>query len=228
MGLCAAAAVLPADAYHDGDTYNQVASMEFKQWSFTPKSYYYSWYMKDYFFFKTRMPGSGVHDKGPAGVSWLGGDNYVNEPWRLMSPLRESAAEVAKEEASQEKTQKEKWNDIFDQDVLTIADREIDAAYAITKSVRNRVGEEIVATLPALPLSGQTSAALEYARIKDNIDMIHSATIDNAKRLVQYEKENQALEDLSDAVEKAGMLHQLGDFLSLDEDEIVNLINYEL
>ena len=28
------------------DVYNQIASMEYRQWKFTPEYYYYSWYMK--------------------------------------------------------------------------------------------------------------------------------------------------------------------------------------
>lgn len=216
--------IIPGVAKHDKDNYNQWASMEFKQWSFTPKSYYYSWYMKDYGLFKTKVPGVGVHDKGPAGIG-IGGDNYVNEPWRLMTPLRKSAVVESSTESSQEREQKNKWNEIFKKDLLTIADREVDAAYAITKDARDQAAASIAGSLTGLPLEGSAAAALEYARIKSNINTIHGAQIDNAKRLVVYQNENQALDNLQDAVSRAAMMHQIGKFISVDLDEAYNNIN---
>lgn len=196
--LCAVILPCRGMAQHDKDNYNQWASMEFKQWDFTPKNYYYSWYMKKILFFKTKVPGLGIHDKGPAG-SRIGGDNYVNQRWRQMTGLRAEAAASHILEKNNAGKENDHWNDVYKQDLLTIADRNIEAAYTMTKGEREKLQDDVMQNIRILERNGEDVSPymLEYNRISGNVENIHKANMDNAKKLVAYERENESLEQLA-------------------------------
>lgn len=120
--------------------------MEFKQWGFTPESYYYSWYKKrinmGLFHITVKVPGLGVHDKGPAGM--FGGDNYVNERWRQMAGLRTTATASHSVESGNAGKEDGHWNDVFKQDLLTIADRNVEVSYTMTKEKREKLLDDVM------------------------------------------------------------------------------------
>ena len=185
---------------HNKDNYNQWASMEFKQWSFTPKSYYYSWYTKRVLGVKIKVPGEGVHDKGPAGLGLLG-DNYVNQRWRQMTGLRATAVASHVLESGSAKAENEVWEDIMEKDLLTIADRELDAAYTMTKKERDRIVKKFALALVGMDVKAAAKYLMEYKRITKNISNIRNSKMDNARKLEAYQKENKALKEMQDELQ---------------------------
>lgn len=132
---------------HNKNTYNQVASMEVKQWEFTPKDDYFSKVRKKILFIKYDDPGEGYHDDGWFGIgsilptgsnyaSYVLGvtltgelerltkpDHYVDEDWRKMSPLRASAYGEALLQNNYISKEDGYWRGIRAVDALTVADR---------------------------------------------------------------------------------------------------------
>lgn len=131
--------------------YDQWASMEFKQWDFTPDDYYYSkvwrrivnmpWPIPDIYGWK---PGEGFHDRGiwvpltdvyipvifnpyaAAAGHWeavFSPDGYVSERWRQQTGLRTPAAAEAVLYKQESKKEEDYWTRIRKLDVVTIADR---------------------------------------------------------------------------------------------------------
>ena len=199
--LCAAIIPLRGMAQHDRDNYNQWASMEFKQWGFTPESYYYSWYKKKInmglFHITVKVPGLGVHDKGPAGM--FGGDNYVNERWRQMAGLRTKATASHSVESGNAGKEDGHWNDVFKQDLLTIADRNVEVSYTKKKKKREKLLDDVMNNILVLERNNEDVSPflLECRRIIGNVENIHKASMDNSKKLVAYQRENESLEQLA-------------------------------
>ena len=149
LGLLAmvAANAMAQKKVHNEHTYNQVASMEFKQWEFTPKDDYFSKVRKKILFIKYDDPGEGYHDDGWFGIgtilptgsnyaSYVAGvtltgelerltrpDHYVDEDWRKMSPLRASAYGEALLQKNYINQEEGYWRGIRAVDALTVADR---------------------------------------------------------------------------------------------------------
>jgi hypothetical protein len=199
--------------YHDGNNYNQIASEEFKQWDFSPKEYYYSWYKKKVVFWHVTVPGLGVHDKGFAGTHVPKGDNYVNERWRQMTPLR--AASVATNAMNEEKVEEisKKWEEMAKQAALEEADALVDAAYSITSSERNRLKRKITENILHNEMKTMTNLTLEYERILSNIKYIKDSRLGNAERLEAYQAENKRLKELSIISEKCAMINGLSNYI---------------
>lgn len=207
-------------AQHDKDNYNQWASMEYKQWKFTPESYYYSWYKKKIdlglFSIKIDVPGLGVHDDGPGGIG-IGGDNYVNESWRQMDGLRSGATVTHLIESSYSRQEDEHWNTVYKEDLATIADRSLEVSYSMTAGTRDRLKEQITDNLSAMNDNTADNFRLEYDRILDNISNIRNAHMDNAKKIVAYEKENRALEKLAVLTGKVAKIQLMDKFIKGEE-----------
>lgn len=150
--LCALVALLTVAAGSmKAQLYDQWASMEYKQWSFSPDSYYYSrvwrriinmpWPLPDVYGWK---PGNGYHDRGiwipatgiyipvifnpyaAAAGHWeavYAPDGYVNERWRQQLTLRTPAAAESVLYKLESNKEEDYWNNIRNLDVMTIADR---------------------------------------------------------------------------------------------------------
>lgn len=208
-------------AQHDKDNYNQWASMEYKQWKFTPESYYYSWYKKKIdlglFSIKIDVPGLGVHDDGPGGIG-IGGDNYVNESWRQMDGLRSGATVTHLIESSYSRQEDEHWNTVYKGDLATIADRSLDISYSITGDTRNRLKKQITDNLQAMDDETADNFRMEYNRILANIDNIHDAHMDNAKKIVAYENENRSLEKLAVLTNKVAKIQLMDKFIKGEKE----------
>lgn len=132
--------------------YDQWASMEFKQWDFSPDSYYYSrvwrriidmpWPIPDIYGW---VPGNGYHDRGIwipltglyepfifnpyalAAGHWdavYRADGYVSERWRQQSPLRVPAASESVLYKLESNKEEDYWSKIRNLDIATIADRQ--------------------------------------------------------------------------------------------------------
>ena len=135
----------------DSGLYNQWASMEFKQWDFSPDSYYYSrvwrrildlpWPLPDVYGW---VPGNGFHDRGIwipltglydpiifnpyalAAGHWdavYSPDGYVNERWRQQLGLRTPAAAESVLYKQESHKEEDYWSRIRNLDVATLADR---------------------------------------------------------------------------------------------------------
>lgn len=208
-------------AQHDKDNYNQWASMEYKQWKFTPESYYYSWYKKKIdlglFSIKIDVPGLGVHDDGPGGIG-IGGDNYVNESWRQMDGLRSGATVTHLIESSYSRQEDEHWNTVYKGDLATIADRSLEISYSITGDTRNRLKKQITDNLQAMDDETADNFRMEYNRILANIDNIHDAHMDNAKKIVAYENENRSLEKLAVLTNKVAKIQLMDKFIKGEKE----------
>lgn len=209
-------------AQHDKDNYNQWASMEYKQWKFTPESYYYSWYKKKIdlglFTIKIDVPGLGIHDDGPGGIG-IGGDNYVNEKWRQMTGLRSGATVTHILESSYSKKEDEYWNTVYKGDLATIADRSLEVSYSITKDTRDRLKKQITDNLDAMDRETASNFRMEYNRILDNVSDIRNTHMDNAKKIVAYENENRSLEKLAVLTGKVAKIQMMDKFIKGGTEE---------
>lgn len=227
--LAAGVAAAQGAPVHNADTYNQIASMEFKQWGFSPKDDYFSTIKKKVLFITLKLPGQGYHDDGwygtgtilplstsyasyTAGVILTGElerltkpDHYVDEKWRLKSPLRASAYGEASIQRGYIAKEKDYWQTIRNRDLLTIADRSglfaeglSLSAIDVTENDRNRASGEILDAVDYLG-SGEVSDNIndDFRRIQADISAIRGAHLDDARKSVELHKANLRLEDLA-------------------------------
>lgn len=196
-------------AQHDEDNYNQWASMEFKQWDFSPKSYYYSWVKKKVLWWYIDVPGTGIHDRGVAGTHIPKGDNYVNQDWRQMSRLRAISVASTSKQTNNDANVNEQWKTLNQIDVLTYADKNIDAAYAITQGEREKLTNSIMTSMILLFSMDEEKTAnfvKEFNRIISNIKTINKAHMENAKKVIAYSQENKSLKELDNSLNMVNLL----------------------
>lgn len=218
-------------SFAQNDYYNQLASMETgQQWKFTPRSYYYSWDYKRVLGIKVPIPGLGVHDNGPAGVG-VGGDGYVDERWRIMTPLR--AATVTQSVLQGRNTEKEKnfWKDVNLRDMLVYADRSTDlplvGAKAVTKDERDEYSQQILDNIFDIRELGEKydeaadEIQMQYDVIREEISIVGSAHEDNARRLRNLQECNKRLKELAD---ESSSLYQV--FKTAEEPWMKELAKY--
>ena len=213
------------------DIYNQIASMEYKQWSFTPKWYYYNkywgtvvdmpWPIPD---IKGWIPGLGVHDSQGYVVPTLPyvpfynliGDNYVNQKWRQMFPLRTAAAAESNLQAVQTESEKDFWNDIQIKDLAVFTDRSTNlpviGARSVTSDERDELSQHILDRLFQIrELGGEADTykelveelRMEYDVIHEEVDLIGGSHEHNANRLRSLQGCNNRLRKLSRKVDSA-------------------------
>ena len=214
----AAMTAVPAEAqmyWHDPDKRNQFASMEFMQWHFTPESYYYSWYTKKIdlglFTLKIRMPGTGKHDRGPAGILPILGDNYVNEQWRMMSPLRAATtAEAVIAKGNRRETQ-EQWNKTMQDDALELADNTLDISYSSAKDDIEKGRKAIAEMSDNLTLGDLAEVEEELLAIRQAVEYIHDSGMPNARKTLGYDRQLRALDDLKKKVRSRSVLRYTED-----------------
>lgn len=207
------AMVLLSVLYHgqsfaQNDYYNQLASMETgQQWKFSPRAYYYSWDYDYVLGVKIWIVGTGVHDNGPGGIG-IGGDGYVDEKWRIMTPLR--AITVTQSALQGRNTEKEKnyWKDVNLRDLLVFADRSTDiplvGAKAVTKDERDEYSQQILDNMFNIRELGAKyndvakNIRMQYDEIREEISIVGSAHEDNARRLRSLQECNNRLKELAD------------------------------
>lgn len=176
---------------HDEGVYNQVASMEFKQWSFKPKNYYYSKVRKSKRVLGIKItwdePGYGWHDKGEwvpltnlyipvianpyaaAGGNFEAAftpDNYVNEKWRQNINHRTAANVEAALYKDYSNTERKRWEDMETEDLITLSDRQgtldfLTGAKKVTASERDDAIEQININFEAIRDEKQREAIRE-------------------------------------------------------------------
>ena len=191
----------------DEDIYNQIGSMEYKHWYFSPRGYYYSWDYKRVLGIKIPIPGLGIHDNGPAGIG-IGGDHYVDERWRQMYPLRVTASSEALLQAGQTEDEKKFWKEINIKDLLVYADRSTDlplvGARSVTSDDRDEFSQRILDDIHEIrELGGKENERIaddlrmEYDIIHEEIGIVANAHEANANRLRTLQACNNRLRKLS-------------------------------
>ena len=237
--LCMATSVVHAQ--HDPHKANQFASMEMKQWEFTEDSYYYSrvwrrlinmpWPIPDVYGWK---PGLGYHDRGewiPATGLYIGvilnpyaaeaghwdavfsPDGYVNEKWRMYSPMRASAAGESVLYKNESNNEEDYWGKIRKLDVVTMADRlgvleGLTGASTVTGTVRQESMDVVNENIDSIADEKVREAIMnEYYALQEQHSVINGAYMDNARKLEAMEANNQAYKELAKQV-KAELYRQ--------------------
>jgi len=184
----------------DKNNQNQLASMEFKQWKFTPDSYYYSWYWQKLIFFKIKLPGLGIYDNGIGGIGFITfHKHYVDERWRQMTPLRAgTAVEMALEKGKREKTT-DLWKDLAVKDAIELADNMIDltGSYSTAKRRLEKCRERI-AGLKELTDEQKSRAEDDLMLIRQAIEDLDDSGMGSARRMEGYQKETRHMEQIED------------------------------
>jgi hypothetical protein len=172
---------------------NQFKSMVFRQWEFTPKSYYYSWYYEEVdlgiFDFTVKLPGEGVHDNGIPGIG--GGDGYVQVDRRTSFQLTPTKASTVLSNSEWEQSH-ESEDKMYNQEMMKLADRTIDTEYLLKKEDLDNIKTVLEKEMAKLSgnkvgLSVCQSLYDEYDRISKNIDIVKNSHLENAKRRVAYQ-----------------------------------------
>lgn len=209
VGICSLLTVSAQDESGD-DLYNQIASMEYKSWGFTPKWYYYSWYKKkiDLGLFSITVDaiGLGIHDDGPGGIG--GGDSYVDQKWRQMYPLRLTAAGESNIQARYTDNEREFWEDINIKDAAVFLDRSTNipfiGASAVTSDDRDEYRQQILDNIFKIrELGGEQNEDIadwlrtEYDTIMEEVNLLSGVHEANSNRLRSLQSCNNRLKKLS-------------------------------
>lgn len=207
----------------DKNMNNQLKSIEFMQWKFTPDWYYYSWYYKRVLGIKIKLPGLGLHDKG-AGGTGIGGDNYVNKYNNNIKQYTPAIASVVYQRTEAEK-QEADTKEVYNQELAKFADKEIDYAYTLSASRRNALKTEFLyyynkySKENSFMPDGQKNCKtllFEYERILSNVKIINESHMSNAKKREAYVESEQELVEL---VALANRLANLNNVLKLSSNE---------
>lgn len=171
---------------------------------------------------KGYKPGEGFHDKG----KWLGlgiyipvifnpyalaaghweavfsPDGYVSESWRKKTPLRIAAVGESEIHKNNNRKSMKEWKTIRDIDLTTIADREgivlFGEAYSSTKEERDRYSQLILDYLDKIDDNDARNKIEEqYDKIMEEVSVIKSAHMDNARKLEQFYLCNRRLKSLA-------------------------------
>lgn len=189
--------------------YKQIRSMEDGPWEFAPEGWYYSWYMKKFkigfISFKTKVPGAGAHDRGPAGVGLIG-DGYVRK-YKPSGQVRAKMIALAEITRKQYEAVAEKYTDMGKREALDATDRKIDVAIQVYSSRFSTMYNNIQTLCNIYEKYAGVGASQvfrdEKERIKDNISYISKSYSRNAERSKAYLKELKNLEKLSQQINSA-------------------------
>ena len=200
LAMAAAVIAMPAGAQkkkNDKDKQNQLASMEYIQWKFTPESYYYSWYWQKIIFFKIKLPGLGVHDNGFAGLNIPPGDDYVNEEWRKMTPIRAGTALETLGEVRKRTETDNQWTSLMQKDLIEIADNSLDltGSYSTARSRLNKCRQRL-ASYRQLTSYQQSQAEDELLFINQSIEDIYTSGMGSSRKMDGYSKQILYMEKL--------------------------------
>lgn len=176
----------------DKNKNNQLKSMEFMQWKFTPKWYYYKWHWWN------NPLGLGLHS------------NYVSKDRRNILQETPMILAVAQSRKEAEKEHQE-VDLVYRQELAKFTDREIDLAYLAYKSRRDELVNNIFNALIHYEEKGgdpniykPLSENLE--RILTNIGIIHNSHMSNAKKREAYNAYDNELTELEGLCRRLSIL----------------------
>lgn len=185
-------------SYYDESKHYQFRSMENGPWQFKPDFYYYSWIKKKIWFVEIKLPGLGIHDRGPAGIG--GGDKYVSR-YSPNLPLRTATIGIAELEEPEYRKQSESYDSVKNMEALLVADRQLDAVYGTVGDKLNTLKGAFVDNLVTYTANdGDADKALvlwnQYYAVIESVNLIKDAYLDNSKRLKAYQEEVEKMEEL--------------------------------
>lgn len=204
--------------------YHQLRSMETGPWSFEPKGYYYSWYMKTIVKkkelfgvtiipeIKTKVPGMGVHDKGmlSSGITVIPpfkADGYVNK-YSPNAQIRAQMFALSEITKKQYAAIAEKHQEIGEREAIDATDRQVNLAIQIYDDKLRKASQRIQHLCQEYDqVSGFGASQLyrsELERIKENLKFIGQSYSRNAERSKVYLSELQRLEKL-----KRGLIRRI-------------------
>ncbi len=188
----------------DKNKINQIKSIEYKQWEFSPDWYYYSWVKRKIFGISIRVPGLGRHDRGPGGIG-IGGDNYVNEYDNNVKQYTPMIATVSSITLPNTEQQEEDTETVYKQELAKFADKTIDYAYILSKSRRDELKGKFNILYQKYALKNGSSKEgqnnmyvlkFEYDRIISNVEIIKDSHMSNAIKREAYLQNEQELIEL--------------------------------
>lgn len=187
----------------DNNKTNQMKSIEFMQWKFTPKWYYYSLWNGGLM---------GLHQR------------YINNYGKNINQYTPAIASVVYQRTEAEK-QEEDTKTVYNQELAKFADKEIDYAYSLSASRRNALKTEFLyyynkySQANSFMPDGQRNCKtllFEYERILSNVKIINESHMSNAKKREAYVESEQELVEL---VALANRLSNLNNVLKLSSNE---------
>jgi len=196
----------------DKNMNNQLKSIEFMQWKFTPKWYYYSWYTERVLGIKVTLPGLGFHQ------------HYIDKYGNNIKQYTPTIASVVYQRTEAEKQEKD-TKEVYNQELAKFADKEIDYAYTLSASRRNALKTEFLyyynkySQANSFMPDGQKNCKtllFEYERILSNVKIINESHMSNAKKREAYVESEQELVEL---VALANRLSNLNNVLKLSSNE---------
>lgn len=198
-------------------------------WRGTPaESDWYSTYKKKIdlglFSIKVTVPGNGWHDNGYWGWGynlipnmqtyrtdwWFNPTNFVDQPYRKFEAHRLAALGESLIEKNNKKSENDYWQEMLEMDLAVMADKQglvnavtggMVSAYEITSDLRNKAKEVIDAGLQAID-NPEVAAdyAIEYLRIKSEIEVIKDSYILDANKLIELKSANDRLDALMENI----------------------------
>lgn len=198
-------------------------------WRGTPaESDWYSTYKKKIdlglFSIKVTVPGNGWHDNGYWGWGynivpnmqtyrtdwWFTPTNFVNQSYRKFEAHRLAALAESLVEKDNKESEYDYWQEMLEMDLAVMADKQglvntvtggVVSAYDITSDLRNKAKEVIDAGLQAID-NPEVAAdyAVEYLRLKSEIEVIKSSYILDASKLVELKSANDRLDALMENI----------------------------
>jgi hypothetical protein len=187
----------------DKNRNDQLKSIEYLQWKFTPEWYYYS-----------------LWDGGLLGLHQHYIDNYgnnINQYTPAIASVMYQKTEAEKQEAD--------TKEVYNQELAKFTDKEIDYAYTFSASRRNSLKTEFLyyynkySQANSFMPDGQKNCKtllFEYERILANVKIINESHMSNAKKREAYVESEQELTEL---VALANRLSNLNNVLKLSSDE---------
>jgi hypothetical protein len=166
----------------DNNKINQMKSIEYMQWKFTPKWYYYSWYEEKVLGIEIPMPGLGLHQHY---INTYGNNNKQYIP--AIASATYSRRQAEKEEAD--------TKTVYNQELAKYVDREIDYVYSMTAPRREELKTDFLNYYDKYASDNSTETnktqncqtlMFEYDRILVNVQIINESHMSNAKKRESY------------------------------------------
>lgn len=187
---------------YDKSKHYQLRSMETGPWEFWPEGWYYSWWHKNMHFlwwnWSQKLPGLGIHDRGPAGIG--GGDKYVRN-YAPNSRLRASMLLTAKLSKKEYESITKQVSNVHKRELANIADRSVDIVQTDYKKIFYKL--EILIAKYIIEYRNEIGSdellkefITEHQKIKKSIEMMHTSYVTNIDRQRVYLEQLKKLEEL--------------------------------
>lgn len=202
----------------DESKINQLKSMEYMQWKFSPDWHYYSWVRRSRnvlgMTWSWNEPGLGIHENGPAGIG--GGDGYVKTK---KNNIMQYAPMLVFVRDKKEKTEEqgEKTDIIYKQERAKFVDKSIDYQYLFySSSLKNLQNEIIDETSKYSKNKGNSknvdTIKKELQRIQANISIIRNSHLSNSKRKEAYIGYENELKELRGYIKNLNRINNINKF----------------